>query len=92
MTTQQIRVQGLEKPSSPALRASGEDRDRVTELLRTAVADGRLDLVEFDERLEAALTACSVRRDGRWRLSHQLVLRTAAGTPTTTHRRRCASA
>ncbi|MEV4170830.1 DUF1707 domain-containing protein [Nonomuraea sp. NPDC049709] len=55
--TQEIRVQGLEKSSSPALRASDADRDRVTELLRIAVADGRLDPVEFDERLDAALTA-----------------------------------
>jgi Domain of unknown function (DUF1707) len=44
-------------PSSPALRASDADRDRVIELLRAAVADGRLDQAEFDERLEAALTA-----------------------------------
>ncbi|MGP4104725.1 DUF1707 SHOCT-like domain-containing protein [Nonomuraea sp. KM90] len=55
--TQEIHVHGLEKSSSPALRASDADRDRVTELLRTAVADGRLDPVEFDERLDAALTA-----------------------------------
>jgi hypothetical protein len=41
--------------SSPALRASDADRDRVIELLRAAVADGRLDPVEFDERLDAAL-------------------------------------
>ncbi|MFC4055680.1 DUF1707 domain-containing protein [Actinomadura syzygii] len=43
--------------SSPALRASDADRDQVIERLRTAVADGRLDPVEFDERLDAALTA-----------------------------------
>ncbi|MBF8184561.1 DUF1707 domain-containing protein [Nonomuraea sp. K274] len=60
MTTQEIHVQGLEKSSSPTLRASDEDRDRVTELLRTAVADGRLDPVEFDERLDAALTARTI--------------------------------
>ncbi|MER6509539.1 DUF1707 domain-containing protein [Nonomuraea sp. NPDC001636] len=47
-------------PSSPALRASDADRDRVTELLRTAVAEGRLDLAEFEERLEAALSARTV--------------------------------
>jgi hypothetical protein len=29
----------------------GADRDRVIELLRAAVADGRLDRAEFDERL-----------------------------------------
>ena len=44
-------------PSSPALRASDADRDRVIELLRAAVADGRLNSAEFDERLDAALTA-----------------------------------
>jgi hypothetical protein len=44
-------------PSSPALRASDADRDRVIELLRAAVADGRLDSAEFDERLDAALAA-----------------------------------
>lgn len=47
-------------PSPPALRASDVDRDQVIELLRGAVADGRLDLVEFDERLEAALTARTI--------------------------------
>jgi len=44
-------------PSSPALRASDADRDRVIELLRAAVADGRLDQAEFGERLDAALAA-----------------------------------
>jgi uncharacterized protein DUF1707 len=47
-------------PSSPVLRASDADRDRVIELLRVAVADGRLDPVEFDERLDAALAARTV--------------------------------
>ena len=109
-------------PSSPPLRASDADRDRVIELLRAAVADGRIDPAEFDERLDVALTARTmdalapltadliaapgrdgaftlplagtpaepaaelvtinerygvVRRDGRWRLPHRLVLRTA---------------
>ena len=44
-------------PNSPALRASDADRDRVIELLRAAVADGRLDSAEFDERVDAALAA-----------------------------------
>ena len=44
-------------PSSPALRASDADRDRVIEVLRAAVADGRLDAAEFDQRLDAALAA-----------------------------------
>ncbi|MBO0804957.1 MAG: DUF1707 domain-containing protein [Nocardiopsaceae bacterium] len=40
-----------------ALRASHEDRDRVTEVLRVAAGDGRLSPEELDERLERALTA-----------------------------------
>ena len=47
-------------PSSPALRASDADRDRVIELLRAAVADGRLNPAEFDERLDAALAARTI--------------------------------
>jgi len=47
-------------PRPPALRASDADRDRVVELLRAAVADGRLDPVEFDERLDAALAARTI--------------------------------
>ena len=47
-------------PSSPALRASDADRDRVIELLRAAIADGRLDLAEFDERLDTALAARTI--------------------------------
>jgi hypothetical protein len=46
--------------SSPALRASDADRDRVLELLRAAVVDGRLEAVEFDERLGAALAARTI--------------------------------
>ncbi|WP_445401357.1 DUF1707 SHOCT-like domain-containing protein [Streptomyces sp. LE64] len=43
---------------SPArLRASDADRDQVAERLREAVAEGRLDLEEFGERLEAAYEA-----------------------------------
>jgi hypothetical protein len=47
-------------PSPPSLRASDADRDRVTELLRAAVADGRLDSAEFDQRLDAALAARTI--------------------------------
>ncbi len=47
-------------PSSPALRASAADRDRVIELLRAAVADGRRDPAEFDQRLDAALAARTI--------------------------------
>lgn len=45
-----------EKPL-PELRASDADRDRVVERLRDAVAEGRLDMEEFEERLEAAYTS-----------------------------------
>jgi hypothetical protein len=47
-------------PGSPALRASDADRDRVIELLRAAVVDGRLDAAEFDERLEQTLAARTI--------------------------------
>jgi DUF1707 SHOCT-like domain len=47
-------------PSSPALRASDADRDRVIGLLRAAVADGRLDQAEFGERVDAALAARTI--------------------------------
>ena len=46
--------------SSPSLRASDADRDRVIEVLRAAVADGRLDPAEFDQRLDAALAARTI--------------------------------
>ncbi|MER5732322.1 DUF1707 domain-containing protein [Streptomyces sp. NPDC002138] len=42
-----------EKPL-PELRASDADRERVVERLRDAVAEGRLDMEEFEERLTAA--------------------------------------
>lgn len=42
---------------SPAQRASDADRDRVIDTLRAAVSDGRLDPVEYDERVETALSA-----------------------------------
>ncbi|MEU7424190.1 DUF1707 domain-containing protein [Streptomyces sp. NPDC040750] len=41
----------------PELRASDADRDRVADVLRDAVAEGRLDMAEFEERLEAAYKA-----------------------------------
>ena len=40
-----------------ALRISDEDRHRVAEVLRQAAGEGRLDLEELDERLEAAYSA-----------------------------------
>ncbi|GAA0427656.1 hypothetical protein GCM10010357_56660 [Streptomyces luteireticuli] len=41
----------------PEMRVSDAERERVAEVLRTAVADGRLDLEEFGERLDAAYKA-----------------------------------
>ena len=43
--------------TSPELRASHADRDRVVEILRVAAGDGRLTADELDQRLEVALTA-----------------------------------
>ena len=42
---------------APELRASDTDRERVAEVLRDALAEGRLDMAEFKERLEATYTA-----------------------------------
>ncbi|MGV9878315.1 DUF1707 SHOCT-like domain-containing protein [Streptomyces sp. NPDC003006] len=41
----------------PDLRASDADRERVAEVLRDAMAEGRLDMTEFEERLDAAYKA-----------------------------------
>ncbi|MFI2200644.1 DUF1707 domain-containing protein [Streptomyces sp. NPDC020192] len=43
--------------AAPDLRASDADRERVAEVLRDALAEGRLDMAEFEERLEAAYKA-----------------------------------
>ncbi|MER5213004.1 DUF1707 domain-containing protein [Streptomyces sp. NPDC002838] len=42
---------------APELRASDADRERVAEVLRDALAEGRLDMEEFEERLDATYTA-----------------------------------
>jgi hypothetical protein len=41
----------------PEMRASDADRDRVIDVLRGAVEDGRLTADEFEERVEAALAS-----------------------------------
>ncbi|MFF1353598.1 DUF1707 domain-containing protein [Streptomyces sp. NPDC058297] len=51
------RPERPEPNAQPELRASDADRDRVAEVLRDALAEGRLDMEEFDERLEAAYKA-----------------------------------
>ncbi|MCW2765901.1 MAG: hypothetical protein JWO11_1860 [Nocardioides sp.] len=46
------------RPADPGqLRVSDEDRHRVAETLREAAGEGRLDLNELDQRLEAAYAA-----------------------------------
>ncbi|MDT3396609.1 DUF1707 domain-containing protein [Streptomyces sp. B1866] len=45
------------EPSAPALRASDAERERVAEALRQAAAEGRLDMPEFEQRLDAAYQA-----------------------------------
>ncbi|MER7709386.1 DUF1707 domain-containing protein [Streptomyces werraensis] len=42
---------------APDLRASDADRERVAEVLRDALAEGRLDMEEFEERLDATYQA-----------------------------------
>ena len=44
-------------PPVPEFRASDTDRERVAEVLRDALAEGRLDMEEFEERLEATYRA-----------------------------------
>ncbi|MFK4064904.1 DUF1707 domain-containing protein [Streptomyces sp. NPDC029674] len=46
-----------ESPALPDLRASDADRERVAEQLRDAMAEGRLDMTEFEERLDATYKA-----------------------------------
>jgi hypothetical protein len=44
-------------PGDPRLRASDADRERTVQLLREHHAEGRLDMEEFHERLNAAYAA-----------------------------------
>lgn len=39
------------------MRASDAERERIAELLREAVAEGRLDMDEFEQRLDTAYKA-----------------------------------
>ncbi|MEV6002220.1 DUF1707 domain-containing protein [Streptomyces griseomycini] len=43
--------------AAPDLRASDADRERVADILRDALAEGRLDMEEFGERLDATYKA-----------------------------------
>src|SRR6478609_5892836 len=44
-------------PDPTLMRISDAERHQVAEILRTAAGDGRIDLDELDERLEAAYAA-----------------------------------
>lgn len=44
-------------PGLPDLRASDADREQVAEVLRDALAEGRLDMAEFEERLDRTYQA-----------------------------------
>ncbi|MFD6425280.1 DUF1707 domain-containing protein [Streptomyces sp. NPDC060198] len=41
----------------PDMRASDAERERIAEILRDAMAEGRLDMAEFEQRLETAYAA-----------------------------------
>jgi hypothetical protein len=45
------------EPKAPALRASDVDRERTVAQLRQHLADGRLDMEEFSERVDEAYAA-----------------------------------
>ncbi|KPC64885.1 DUF1707 SHOCT-like domain-containing protein [Streptomyces chattanoogensis] len=45
------------RPELPELRAADADRERVADILRDALAEGRLEMTEFEERLDAAYQA-----------------------------------
>ncbi|MCX2728631.1 DUF1707 domain-containing protein [Saccharopolyspora sp. NFXS83] len=47
----------MDDAERPAVRASDADRERVAELLRVAFDEGRLGLVEYDERVRDAYGA-----------------------------------
>lgn len=48
----------LDHPGDPTrLRVSDQERHKVAEILRVAAGDGRIDLAELDERLEATYAA-----------------------------------
>ncbi len=52
-----VRHDGLQPRDPGALRISDADRHRVTEVLREAAGEGRLELDELEERIEAAYRA-----------------------------------
>ncbi|WP_373313098.1 DUF1707 SHOCT-like domain-containing protein [Streptomyces morookaense] len=50
----------LQAPTAPAMRASDADRDRVADILREALAEGRLTAEEHGERIAAVYQARTV--------------------------------
>ncbi len=57
MTAVARRGKLLEVGRDPSMRASDAEREEVAGALRESLADGRLDLSEFNERLDAAYSA-----------------------------------
>ena len=55
---------GLQPTDPSTLRISDADRHQVSEVLRQAAGEGRLELEELDERLEATFRAAHLRRPG----------------------------
>src|SRR4051794_2932126 len=51
------RVEPDADPTRPVVRASDADREATVTRLQRAVAEGRIDLTEFGERVEAAYVA-----------------------------------
>jgi hypothetical protein len=52
------RMDGVDdQPSRNQIRAADSDRERVAEQLRSAHAEGRLDLTEYDQRVQQAWAA-----------------------------------
>jgi hypothetical protein len=49
-----------QQPAPPAIRASDADRDRYAEILREAMAEGRIDAEEHGERIDAVYSAKTV--------------------------------
>lgn len=47
----------MDQPDPSQMRISDQDRHKVSEILRDAAAEGRIDLDELEERLEAAYAA-----------------------------------
>ncbi|ORT61453.1 DUF1707 domain-containing protein [Streptomyces sp. CB03238] len=47
-------------PAEPAIRASDADRDRIADILRDALAEGRIDAEEHGERIDAVYRAKTV--------------------------------